>query len=44
MSSDTDIRFNIQVDCEATQHSVNDPTLGEREPFAGSGRSSLKPA
>ncbi len=25
-----DIYFNIQVDCEATQHSVNDPALGER--------------
>lgn len=30
MSNSTDIWFNIQVDCEATQHSVNDPGLGER--------------
>jgi len=43
MSHNTDIWFNVQVDCEATQHSVNDPALGERairglgEIFADSG-------
>ncbi|MBI3922529.1 MAG: hypothetical protein HY318_13990 [Armatimonadetes bacterium] len=25
-----EIYFNIQIDCEATQHAVNDPALGER--------------
>lgn len=30
MSNTTDIWFNVQVDCEATQHSINDPALGER--------------
>ena len=24
------IRFNLQVDCESTQHSIDDPALGER--------------